>query len=59
LSGGAFDPLSSMSKVDREGAERQQRQMARRLLGFRVAVVVAFAVLSVKLWDMQVVHTDN
>ena len=48
-----------MSKVDREGAEREQRQMSRRLLGFRVAVILSFVVLSVKLWDMQVVHTDN
>ncbi|HEY8694417.1 MAG TPA: penicillin-binding protein 2 [Chloroflexota bacterium] len=59
MSSGAFDPLSSMSKVDREGVERQQRQMARRLIGFRVAVVLSFVVLSVKLWDMQVVHSDN
>jgi penicillin-binding protein 2 len=55
----AFDPLSSMSKSEREGPERQQRQTVRRLMAFRIAIVLAFGVLSVKLWDMQIVHTDN
>jgi penicillin-binding protein 2 len=48
-----------MSKVEREGVERQQRQIARRLFGFRVAIVVAFAVLTVRLWDMQIVNSAN
>jgi penicillin-binding protein 2 len=55
----AFDPLSSMSRSEREGPERQQRQIALRLAAFRVAIVLAFAVLTVKLWDMQIVHSDN
>jgi len=55
----AFDPLSSLSKAEHEGVERQQRQLSRRLIGFRVGIVLAFVVLSVKLWDMQVVHTEN
>lgn len=48
-----------MSKMDREAADRQHKQTARRLLAFRVATVLAFVVLSVKLWDMQVIHTDS
>ncbi len=48
-----------MSKVEREGVERQQRQIARRLFGFRVAIVLAFAVLTVRLWDMQIVNSAN
>ncbi len=59
MSDNAFDPLSPMSRAEREGPDRQQRQMARRLFGFRVAVVLSFAVLSVKLWDMQIVHSEN
>jgi penicillin-binding protein 2 len=55
----AFDPLSPLSKAEHEGIEREQRQVARRLLGFRVAVILAFAILSIKLWDMQVVHTES
>ena len=59
MSANAFDPLSPMSKVEREGVERQQRQIARRLFGFRVAIVLAFAVLTVRLWDMQIVNSAN
>src|SRR5581483_5518323 len=54
-----FDPLKSMAKPEHEAAERQQRQVARRLLGFRIAIVLAFVTLSVKLWDMQIVHSEN
>lgn len=48
-----------MSKADRDAADRQQRRISRRLLGFRVVIVLSFLVLGVKLWDMQVVHTDS
>lgn len=48
-----------MSKSERAGVEREQRQTMRRLLGFRIVIVLAFAILSVKLWDMQIVHSEN
>ncbi|SRR5581483_2161269 len=55
----AFDPLSSLSKSEHEGIEREQRKLSRRLMGFRVVVLVAFAVLAVRLWDMQIVNSDS
>ncbi|MBV9119457.1 MAG: penicillin-binding protein 2 [Chloroflexi bacterium] len=54
-----FDPLKSMSRSEHDAHDRLQRQLARRLLGFRVVILVAFAVLGVKLWDMQIVHSGG
>src|SRR5579862_3093613 len=55
----AFDPLSSMSKSEHEAVEQEQRRQARRLMGFRIFIVLCFGVLSIKLWDMQVVNTES
>ncbi len=56
---GAFDPLASLSKEEHSAVERSQRRLSWRIRGFRVATVLAFVVLGVKLWDMQIVHSET
>jgi len=56
---GAFDPLVSLSRDEHDAAEREQRRIHRRVLGFRIVTAVAFITLSVKLWQMQIVQTEK
>ncbi|MHB8621641.1 MAG: penicillin-binding protein 2, partial [Chloroflexota bacterium] len=56
---GAFDPLPSLSDQEREDLQRSEQNISRRVLGFRVVVVAAFLILGVRLWDMQVVQTQQ
>ncbi|MDE3077087.1 MAG: hypothetical protein KGJ86_16855, partial [Chloroflexota bacterium] len=54
---GAFDPLNSLAKEEHQEIDRAQRQLTWRVIAFRSVTVLAFLVLSIKLWDMQIVHS--